>query len=113
MKRDMDIVRNLLLKIEALDADDIYYTEDQDECYNLRIMKDSGLVDGWVEDDGVEGLTAEITSMTWKGHELLDAIRNEGVWEKVKALCKKKGVEMTVDVIFAFAGQVLVRMIGG
>lgn len=113
MKRDMGMVRSLLLKIESQSVDDIFRTENQDECYHLRIMREGGLVDGWVEDDGVDGLTAEITSITWKGHELLDAIRNEGIWEKIKALGKTKGVEMTVDAIFALARQVLARKFCG
>ena len=83
MKRNMNKVRELLIKIEETGVDDTYYTDDQEECYHLRIMKDGGLVEGWVADDGVDGMTAEITRMTWKGHEFLDAIRDDGVWEKV------------------------------
>ena len=75
-------------------------------------MKDGGLVDGWVEDDGVDGLTAEIKSMTWKGHDFLEAVRSEGVWEKVKAHFKDKGVGMAIDTVIAVAGQVVSVALG-
>ena len=110
MKRDMDMVRSLLLKIEAEESGETYYTDDQDECYHLQIMIDGGLINGWVRDDGVDGFSAEIDRMTWKGHEFLEAIRNEGVWEKVKAHFKEKGVGMALDTIVAFAGHVIVQM---
>lgn len=107
MKRNMNKVRELLIKIEETGVDDTYYTDDQEECYHLRIMKDGGLVEGWVADDGVDGMTAEITRMTWKGHEFLDAIRDDGVWEKVKTHFKEKGVGMTIDAICTVAGNIL------
>ena len=77
MRRNMDTVRSLLLKIEALGVDEHFYTDDQEECCHLQIMKEGSLIEGWVADDGVDGLTAEITRMTWKGHDFLESIRND------------------------------------
>ena len=107
MKRNMNKVRELLIKIEETGVDDTYYTDDQEECYHLRIMKDGGLVEGWVVDNGIDGYSSEISGLTWKGHEFLDAIRDDGVWEKVKTHFKEKGVGMTIDTICTVAGNIL------
>ena len=103
MKRDMDIVRLLLLRIESLSLGDTYYTDNQEECYHLKIMLDGKLVDGWVESDGVDGFTADISGLTWKGHEFLDTVRNDSVWDKVKQHFKENGVGMAIDTIVTVA----------
>jgi Hypothetical protein (DUF2513) len=45
--------------------------------------------------------------MTWKGHELLDSIRNEGVWSEVKKRFKEKSLDMTVDLVMKLAGKLM------
>jgi hypothetical protein len=38
-------------------------------------------------------------SLTWEGHEFLEASRNENVWNKVKAIIKDKGLGLIFEVI--------------
>ena len=42
-------------------------------------------------------------NLTWDGHEFLDAIRNEGTWNKIKAFVKEKSASLSFDVIKAVA----------
>jgi len=37
--------------------------------------------------------------LTWHGHELLDTIRHNGVWNKVKAKAGEKGLDLTFEVV--------------
>lgn len=39
------------------------------------------------------------TSLTWQGHEFLDAVRNDTVWRKTMALVKEKGGSVPFDVV--------------
>lgn len=41
--------------------------------------------------------------LTWSGHELLDAIREDGVWDKLNELAQVAGVGMTTDVVITLA----------
>ena len=42
--------------------------------------------------------SAHLTRLTWKGHEFLDASREEGRWEKAKQIAAKAG-GVTADVL--------------
>jgi hypothetical protein len=37
--------------------------------------------------------------LTWKGHEFLDAMRNEGIWKQVKATLRSKAIGVTFDML--------------
>src|SRR3990170_5270158 len=91
MKRDMDLVRKILmvcadhphgfapreLKIEG-------YSEEQigDHVY---LMTQAGLVKGAdVTTRGSDSPEAVVSSITWEGHEFLEASRDEGLWSKAK-----------------------------
>lgn len=37
--------------------------------------------------------------MTWKGHEFLDAVRHETVWNELKKQAKTKALDLPIGVI--------------
>lgn len=94
MKRDMDLVRNILLYMEDnivpyIGHKDGFDTYCQDTVNNhLLIMLDGGLIMKTVgsrpSDDGCPSEIA-CFEMTWEGHEFLDAARNESFWSQAKA----------------------------
>ena len=98
MKRDMDLVRKILLAIEESETGyaprDLGiegYTEEQ-TGYHIYIMKEGGLVNGIeIECDDESGPTAVATSMTWAGQEFLDAARQSERWNEAKSLLDKVG----------------------
>ncbi|USG61460.1 DUF2513 domain-containing protein [Sneathiella marina] len=108
MKRDIEVVRSILLAIE--NDDDIngsyafLYTENEpiiDEIepqvafYHLWLCVNGGLV----EPHGDYGPGhIMVKGLTWDGHEFLDAVRNETVWAKVKNEGKAKGYELTIEI---------------
>ncbi|MDP3459713.1 MAG: DUF2513 domain-containing protein [Hyphomonas sp.] len=89
MKRDMDLVRAILLNLEQkqvgdesemLDADD-FPSFSADTVYgHFSLLLDAGFVDGKA---GGSGLML-CRQITWQGHEFLDATRDAKVWEKTK-----------------------------
>ena len=98
MKRDMDLVRKILLTIEEephghapselmIDG----YTEEQ-VGYHALLMIEGGLAVG--EEDttfGQSSPSAVIMRLTWKGHEFIEASRNPAMWDRAKALAAKAG----------------------
>lgn len=91
MKRDMDLVRAILLAIEgnsfrrtdaglSLDG----YTP-RDIARHLRLLSEAGYAEAnllILEREGA--MRASEARLTWKGYEFLDSIRGEGVWGHVK-----------------------------
>ncbi|MDJ0850322.1 MAG: DUF2513 domain-containing protein [Myxococcota bacterium] len=94
MKRDMDLVREILLKLESLrDPEEVFGGEnfaerDFAELYgHLEIMKDAGLID-------FENISASgqcIGRLTWAGHEFLDQARDPERWQKAKSIMRGVG----------------------
>jgi uncharacterized protein DUF2513 len=89
MKRDLELIRKMLLTIEEADSgwapSDLKldgYTDAQ-IGYHAHLLIDAGLAHG---DDvttmGSEAPEGKITSLTWAGHEFVEAARDEGRWKR-------------------------------
>jgi len=100
MKRDMDLIRLLLLDIEGKEKPDLSkYAEDQ-QTYHLALIIEAELAHGGFVTD-VKGYpdVAHATWLSWKGHEFLDAARNETIWKKAVAKIKAAGTSIPLPVL--------------
>jgi Hypothetical protein (DUF2513) len=102
MKRDMDLIRELLLRIEALDIDagsvhmlEIYKEplahqgDDPNKIYyNMRLLMEAGFV-AQTSTQGADSFM--VTGLTWVGHDFLDSIRDPVIWKKTKDGVKAAG----------------------
>ena len=98
MKRDMDLIRQLLLEIES--SEDWVGGKPEDWVggkpnvpgypeatidYNLELLIAAGLVNS---DDPFRTfggtLHVAIKGLTWEGHDFLDTVRQESIWNKTK-----------------------------
>lgn len=121
MRRDMDLYRQLVLDLEALDlaygeivSIDVFggdlaiegYTPDQ-IAYHLDQIVSSGMVDqgGGASLDG-----PGFRCLTQKGHDFADSVRDEKVWAMTKEGALKAG-GMTVDLLVALAKGFLKQQI--
>ena len=116
MKRDMDIIRMLLIQQETGDAPpELARHPDDLVVYNVALMKDAGLIEAAIAEGG-DGtpIGAAIIRMTWAGHDFLDAARDDTVWRKAKDSLLKPGVSWTFDLLKqtlkALAQQQLTRL---
>ncbi len=101
MKRDMELIRLQLLEVEGEPPppDFAGYTEEQ-QVYHMALCIEAGLVDGVVVPNatGYPAATSAIR-LTWKGHEFLDAARNDTIWKKAIGHIRKTGVQVTLPVL--------------
>ena len=95
MKRDMDLVREILIAIECsedgnLNFDALEY-ERQQVYLHIELMKDRDLVDAVIipDNDGPKHgiLMCKVERLTWDGYDFLDKIRDESIWEQAKRKC--------------------------
>jgi len=86
MKRDMDVIRLILMRQESGEAPPelAKYPEDL-VVYNIALMKDAGLVEAVLANDA-KGFprAAVIIRLTWAGHDFLDAARDDTLWRKAR-----------------------------
>jgi len=104
MKRDLELVRELLLALENEQAhfdSTIPLTigqpplalpgrSNQEIAYHIRIMTQGDLISmGGIDDDGVT--IHKYYGFRWAGHEFLDDVRDPEIWRKTKAAAGKVG----------------------
>jgi DNA-binding transcriptional ArsR family regulator len=91
MKRDMDLFREILKKLE--DKEDIHspihpdiegYSQEQ-ISYHIELLSQEGLIDAMDMSDDSEYYW-EAINLTNSGHDFIEAAKNETVWRKAK--CK-------------------------
>ncbi len=93
MKRDLDLVRAILITAENADGPiggDVLLSIEPDAkkvAYHLELMQAHGLINVAVKYDGLNHspYMLELRSVTWEGYDYLDAIRSTRVWDEAKA----------------------------
>lgn len=117
MKRDMDLIRALLLNLEALPmgGGSMMVINPYDEClavagasadqidYHLRLLRDEDFIDCPGSQPAC-GIT--FGGLTWAGHDFLDSIRDDDVWRKTKMHADKVGA-WTLDILSGLAKAVI------
>ncbi|TQS71141.1 DUF2513 domain-containing protein [Ornithinibacillus gellani] len=97
MRRDLELVRNLLLLIEENDdCNELDIPQEWNQkviFYHLKILDQAGFVNNNTKTAGNKIFFLH-ASLTWKGHEFLDSIRNNHIWNKTKKGIKEKGLEL-------------------
>jgi Hypothetical protein (DUF2513) len=96
----MSLIRLLLLRMEGEEEVDLApYTEEQ-LIYHSALLVEAGLIDGAIRTDA-QGYPNGVASirLTWKGHEFLDAARNDSIWQKTTGAVRSKGISLTFDLL--------------
>jgi len=118
VKRNIDLIRELLfitekshrsvavwtIKIKGISAETI--------DYHAYLLQDGGYIKADIEqleDDTFD--TVLIHSLTWSGHELLDSIRKDQIWEKVKNRIAEKTESVPFDILKQIAMEYIEALI--
>lgn len=117
MKRDPEIIREILLATEAHEKPtgwiklDLPGREADLVSYHVQLLNEAGYLDA-------QNLTTHTVfcwmpkKLTWKGHEFLDAIRNDNVWHKTKEAVKDKLTSLPLDLLKDLAIKIAASMLG-
>ena len=103
MKRDMDLIRLLLLEKEGEGSIDLSkYSADQIN-YHLALLIEANLLEGKVHFSSTMHTDIPdkifVKRITWTGHEFLDKARNDTVWNKAKEIIRNKGASISIQAI--------------
>ena len=125
MTRDMDLIRLILLDLEAFkqrpggvshlvgtnfniegyDADAIEY--------HLSLIEEAGLIE-LLNSQPAQGIM--FRRLSWAGHDFLDATRDRTVWEKTKQTATRAG-GLSIDLLVGIAKEIikqnLAKLAGG
>lgn len=117
MKRNMEYVRTLLIDTEKLGEDgNVEFQillKDPIEAWHGGMLMEAGYLYGEMEKDEYGSiLWCRVVGMTWKGCELLDTIRDDNVWNRIKTSFKGKVVSASTEVLMNIGTNVALNMIG-
>lgn len=97
MKLDKDLVREILLAVEAHDQPQGWMTlrlegrESDLVSYHVMLLDEAGFLSG-ISLSGLNRFEWQPKRLTYKGHEFLDTVRDGEVWRRTKAGAEKAGV---------------------
>jgi hypothetical protein len=119
MKRDMDLVRKILLAMEA-DAAGFapqgFTIAGYDQTvigHHVWLMQQGQLLTAMESTTlGADSPTAIPLSISWAGHEFLDATRNEKVWSTVKTELKDRSISLPFSLLQALALKIAASLAG-
>jgi len=106
MKRDWDLIREILAALEARDstrgglAPEAFANHPEDlVAYHFYLLDQAGLIDADIKKTGNAGIFGIARNLSWGGHELLDKMRSDTLWKKITTTLKSKGLELSFEAI--------------
>lgn len=98
MKLNKDLVREILLALEADDSDprsakllEIRGYENLQIAYTVRILADGGLIEA-LNVSSHSGFDWRPQCLTYTGHEYVDTIRDGEIWGRIKEIANNVGI---------------------
>ncbi|MGO9175051.1 MAG: DUF2513 domain-containing protein [Desulfobaccales bacterium] len=106
MKRDMDLIREILLAIESHPESDSYilnlsfpgHSEDE-VSYHCRLLLDARMIDATCIPQNMGPDEWIIKGLTWAGHEFLEASRDDSRWNKAKKIISEKTGSFSFEIL--------------
>ena len=116
MKRDMGLIREILIYVELQPAGQPIQTiatncdDSATVGEHIQLLIGANLLEG-----EVVSLTEPafiINRLTWEGHDFLQAIHNDTVWRKIIAKAKELGGSLTLEIAKELGKKYLADLAG-
>ncbi|WP_434681367.1 DUF2513 domain-containing protein [Pseudomonas sp. R1-18] len=118
MKRDWELVRKILIAVEEIqghnqhvDGTSIPGYDAPLVSYHIYLLKEAGLLEATCATFLSEPRQCHAFELTWEGHEFLDQIRPQSIWNKTVSLVREKGLDLSFSTIKAAAAAVAKSLI--
>ncbi len=112
MKRDLDLQRKILLRIEEAKPFETLWDlpiegyDMQTVAYHCQMLYDAGLIKEYngITADNIDGvIDFYVRDLTSAGQDFIETVRDDTVWAKTKKTIKDKGLPMLVETAKAVA----------
>jgi Hypothetical protein (DUF2513) len=123
MKRDLDLIRSILLEIENTPAGQSVHHLDFEGidpaiiAEHVELLTQANLIDAKLARafnySGVLAVSNyDIRMLTWEGHDFVTNVKNKTVWDKVKSTIAEKGSEVPFHVVKVLAANYMSQLFG-
>lgn len=118
MKFDMDLARQILLKLqEDDDADgshgvviEIPGKSDRTISYHIARLNEAGLLVG-LDASSCDGIEWMATSLTITGHDFITMFQKDTFWNRAKQAVADQAVPVTIGAVGAWAAEYFKKML--
>jgi hypothetical protein len=117
MKRDWDCIRAILIALDekgdtasALRPDNVEHFDSDTVSYNIGLLIDAGLIKGTCM-KSYSSTWCIAFEMKWEGHELIDKMRSDTLWNKIKSGARERGISLSFDAVKILAIDALKNLI--
>jgi hypothetical protein len=109
MTRDLDLIRGILIEVEKRPYTKSPFNisvpgySEVEIGYHVMLLDQAGLIaaECITAIDETDAAGWKPVTLTWEGHEFLEAAKNPGHWDKAKTIISQKGGGMVLDVLKA------------
>lgn len=121
MKRDLNLMRSILLKIEDFNDDlpiypDYFFDLSENKNlidYHLHILVQADFVDAYdITTIGSQYKQYAVLGLTFAGCDYLDSVRDKNIWDTVQNKLSVVGSSATIEVIKALANAIVLHKLG-
>lgn len=120
MKRDPDLMRDILINLE--DSTDFTFYKSiklpgktpEEISYHIKLLFEAGMVDA--QDKSQRGTPYALwkaRSMTPMGHDFLDSVRAPAMWEKAKGIMGRSLESVSIGTLTALMSGRALKWLGG
>ncbi|MFZ2642092.1 MAG: DUF2513 domain-containing protein [Verrucomicrobiia bacterium] len=106
MKMDLNLIRQMLLAMEAHPAGQPIYSfkfdgkENAEILEHVQLLHDAGFIEATIVDGNMgEPVECMIRRMTFAGQQFLANAKNDTIWKKVLTQAEEKGISSSMVVI--------------
>ena len=109
MKRNWDLIREVLIEHESLEPRGLLSYEawvpgQEEKAAHARLLADAGYL---------TNSAGGFRSLTWSGYELLDSIRDDTVWNRVKERLAEKALDSApTEIVRQVAVGIIKQFVG-
>lgn len=112
MKRDMELIRKILIKLEDDTNPKVWKTieiegkEQKEISYHIKLLSEEKMIEA--RDSGLEPLLLwQAKSLTTQGHDFLDSIRDRSIYTKMKENMGERLATMPLSLVSSVALELL------
>lgn len=118
MKRNLDLIRNILFAVENSNSIDACLTlnglsklhlDQELILYHVFLLDDAGFIIGIIDETAPY---VSITRLTNEGHDYLDTIRDDSVWKQTKSTLGKISDSASLEVVKTIASKLALTFLG-
>lgn len=97
----MGLIREILMDLESKQPNEFLDHDDPVVAYHASLLREAGFVNGVIINNELSLPRAcRLAYLTWRGHDFLDAMRDESIWRKAQESILKPAGGIAFDVLF-------------